>query len=187
MSHGLDHGDLVGGPLDDTMLNSERARNARDNVFASALQAPAGYLPYAPSGNLGFGKAAFESIGGFDESLTISAEDVDLSWRAQEAGLDLAFVPEAAVQCRYRSSLTGLCAQQYRYALGFAEVYARRVERGLMPAQTPAWQRRTLVLHLKRFAHLERLIHRETRWRYVRGMGWFAGGARGYLRYRVFL
>ncbi len=145
MSDGLENADLVGGPLDDAALNSELVRSAHRNPFGAALQAPAGYLPYAPSGNLGFHKAAFESVGGFDESLRTSAEDIDLSWRAQEAGFILAFVPEAVVQCRYRSSLYRLCRQQYRYALGFAVVYARRVGRGLMPAQTREWQRRTLV------------------------------------------
>jgi N-acetylglucosaminyl-diphospho-decaprenol L-rhamnosyltransferase len=42
-------------------------------------------------------RAAFESVGGFDESYFMYAEDVDLCWRLGRSGLRVAYVPAAEV------------------------------------------------------------------------------------------
>ena len=187
MSTALAQADLVGGRVDDAELNAGMIRNAHVNYFDDALHVPANYLPYTPSCNVGFRRSVFDALDGFDETLTIAAEDVDFCWRAQESGFTLEFVPEGAVHYRYRRSLGGLGAQAYRYALGFSEVYARRVELGRMSPQSRAWQRRQMMLRLKQLAHVEQLLGADTRWKYVRRAGWSAGGFHGYLRYGVLL
>ncbi len=42
-------------------------------------------------------RAAFEQVGGFDESYFMYAEDVDLCWRLGQVGWRVAYVPDAAV------------------------------------------------------------------------------------------
>jgi N-acetylglucosaminyl-diphospho-decaprenol L-rhamnosyltransferase len=42
-------------------------------------------------------RAAFEAVGGFDESYFMYAEDVDLCWRLGKAGWRVAYAPEAEV------------------------------------------------------------------------------------------
>ena len=49
---------------------------------------PYGYLPYGLTANLGFRRSAFDLVGGFDEHIRY-ADDVDFTWRIQQAGLRL--------------------------------------------------------------------------------------------------
>lgn len=42
-------------------------------------------------------RRAFEQLGGFDESFFMYAEDLDLCWRARQAGWEVALVPSAVV------------------------------------------------------------------------------------------
>ncbi|QXT61960.1 glycosyltransferase family 2 protein [Tessaracoccus palaemonis] len=51
-----------------------------------------GYLPFALGGSFAVSREAYFDIGGFDESLPpYGFEDVDVSWRIQEAGYALAY------------------------------------------------------------------------------------------------
>lgn len=59
---------------------------------------PTPYLPHAGNCNLAITRGCFEALGGYDESLPrYGFEDVDLCWRAQEAGFTLRYCPEAIV------------------------------------------------------------------------------------------
>lgn len=54
------------------------------------------YLPHVGSGNCAIARDTFWELGGFDESLPrYGFEDVELSWRHQEAGHPVILVPEA--------------------------------------------------------------------------------------------
>lgn len=56
------------------------------------------YLPHVGGCNMAMVREDVVSVGGFDESLPrYGCDDVDISWRMQEAGLPLAFLPDAAV------------------------------------------------------------------------------------------
>jgi glycosyltransferase involved in cell wall biosynthesis len=55
------------------------------------------YVPMAPTINLAFRREAFEAVGGFDESFG-SAEDIDFTWRLNDAGYRLRWVQDAVVQ-----------------------------------------------------------------------------------------
>ena len=55
-------------------------------------------VPWAIGAFLLVRRAAWERIGGFDPEQWMSAEDVDLGWRAREAGWATRYVPEAVVE-----------------------------------------------------------------------------------------
>ncbi len=77
------------------------------------------YRPRAVAANLLVRRVAFERIGGFYEGLR-AAEDTDFSWRLQQAGWRLEPRPQAAVEHRYRASVTELRRQWRGYAAGRA-------------------------------------------------------------------
>jgi GT2 family glycosyltransferase len=55
------------------------------------------YLRECGSGNLAFRRAAYEAVGGFDETLSYGS-DVDFSWRLTDAGYRLRSVPGAIIR-----------------------------------------------------------------------------------------
>lgn len=56
------------------------------------------YLPHAGNCNLAVTRRCFAEVGGYDESLPrYGFEDVDICWRAQEAGFPLTYCPEAVI------------------------------------------------------------------------------------------
>ena len=63
-----------------------------------------GIFPMAATCNLGLRRQVFEQVNGFDESF-LTGQDLELCLRLWIAGQNLAFVPEAAVEYRYRTSL----------------------------------------------------------------------------------
>ena len=187
MSNGLLQTDVVGGRIDDVALNPENLRRALDNVFDERLQTPVpGYLPYAPSGNVGIRREVFDAIGGFDENLR-TAEDIDFSWHAQEAGFTISYIHDSVLHRRYRDSLVDVARQFFHYAVGFSEVYSQRVKANRISPQNPRFQRKQLLLRLKQAGRVDLLLRHETRWRYVRIVSWSAGGLVGYLRFRILL
>ncbi len=76
---------------------------------------PDKFLPSSRS--VAFRKAAWEAVGGYPEWLDYS-EDLVFDIRLKEAGYRFAFVPEAHVHFRPRSSLRAFFVQYYRYARG---------------------------------------------------------------------
>lgn len=73
---------------------------------------------FAEGGNLAISARAFAAIGGFDESLRFAAEDVDLSWRLERAGVRLTRCADAVVLCRDPVTLPAALRQAYRYGRG---------------------------------------------------------------------
>lgn len=70
----------------------------RSRLFDGGLVATP-YLPYAVTCNLAIPRRVLDRLGGFEESLpAYGFEDVDLSWRAQRAGLEIRYVPAAVVE-----------------------------------------------------------------------------------------
>lgn len=65
-----------------------------------------------PSCNLAYPRALFEQIGGFDEGL-VTAEDIDLNYRAVEAGARIVHASDAIVYARARDSIVGFARQAY--------------------------------------------------------------------------
>lgn len=81
--------------------------------------------PYMPSGNMGIRRDAFDALGGFDESLVLGQEDVDLGWRATSLGLDIVHAPEARVDYYQRTGLCRHLRQRFRYGRAHVQLYLK--------------------------------------------------------------
>ena len=65
-----------------------------------------------PSCNLAYWKDLFEKVGGFDE-VFITAEDIDLNYRAVDVGASVVANPDAVVYHRARDTITKFLTQAY--------------------------------------------------------------------------
>lgn len=65
-----------------------------------------------PSCNLAYPRALFERLGGFDAGF-VTAEDIDLNFRAVQAGARIECEPGAIVYARARDSIGGFLRQAY--------------------------------------------------------------------------
>lgn len=110
--------DLVVGALDRTTLNDRASVLSRGGA-GSTDRTPT----FASSCNMAIWRRAFDQLEGFDARYR-QGEDVDLSWRAIDAGLRLAHAPDAVVAYRYRSDLRRSFRQAIR--MGFASEQLHR-------------------------------------------------------------
>lgn len=90
----LDRDALAGGAL--TPVRSDGS--AWPGQFKHGL-AQTNYLPHVGNCNCAITRSLFFEIGGYDESLPrYGFEDVEISWRVQEAGYPLLYVPGASIR-----------------------------------------------------------------------------------------
>jgi len=126
--------DVAGGPLEYDRLNPPAVPRPRPADHATTALPSVFGRPYGVGANLGFRRSVFDTIGGFDEDMVAGgADDVDFCWRAADAGFSLAFAPDAVVHYRLRSSLRARARQQYGYARGEANLYAKHQALGSLP------------------------------------------------------
>ena len=173
--------DVVGGSLEHQALNDPDIAALRGGA-ETALPRAFGFLPYAISANVAVRRTAWEAIGGWDEECLIS-EDVEFSWRAQLAGLELAFAPDAVARYRHRTSLRASARQVYGYADSSARIYRRYRGAGA--------QRRSLRRVASSWAFLATrlpfvVLSRRRRGSWLIAAAENAGRIRGSIRYRVF-
>jgi glycosyltransferase involved in cell wall biosynthesis len=112
--------DVVTGPQDATALNDPDVQAWRP-PRAQALPT-SGFLPYAPSCNLGVWADVYKRTGGFSEDYP-QAHDVEWSWRAQLLSCTFGFAPDAVVQYRYRATIRGVARQAYASGIDAARLY----------------------------------------------------------------
>jgi glycosyltransferase involved in cell wall biosynthesis len=74
-----------------------------------------------PSCNLAYSKKTFNKIHGFDPDFK-EAEEVDLNFRAVDAGYKLIYHPDAIVYHRVRDSIRGFIKQSFWYGFGRKEL-----------------------------------------------------------------
>jgi len=74
-----------------------------------------------PSCNLAYSKKTFKKINGFDPSFK-EAEEVELNFRAVDAGFKLIYHPQAIVYHRVRESIRGFIKQSFWYGFGRKEL-----------------------------------------------------------------
>jgi len=77
-----------------------------------------------PSVNLAYKKSVFEAIGGFD-SWFKEAEEIDLNFRAVDAGYKLVYCEKAIVYHRVRETIVAFVKQAFWYGYGRKELTLR--------------------------------------------------------------
>ncbi|MDN6555540.1 MAG: glycosyltransferase [Acidipropionibacterium acidipropionici] len=130
---------LATGPLRLDRVNSEKAWRTtvgaahRTDFESPVLQYPftyLGYLPFAYGCNIGMRRSTFLELGGFEEGFLRGDEDVDLSWRAAEHGVEMYVEPGAIVDFRLRPTPAGVRHQRHNYQRSQVDMWARSMRMG---------------------------------------------------------
>lgn len=114
MTRAAEEFDAVGGSTELTSLNSAAVATWR-RMPPPEERFETFYLPYAQGNNFAMWRSVVDKIGYYDENLVGGGEDVDYSWRIQEAGLTLGHVPDAVVAYRLRPTLRASFRQGKHY------------------------------------------------------------------------
>lgn len=116
---------------------SARTRSIRDET--SHFVGKRRYLHEAPTLNLAVARDVFERIGTFDESFEYGS-DVDFTWRAVDAGLQIRYAPEAVVTHDWGTPRSEL-RRSFRYGEARYHLYAKHGGR-----RRHAWRREPEVV-----------------------------------------
>jgi GT2 family glycosyltransferase len=127
---------IVAVRIDHETLNGGWALDGRSDAQTDGLQDGFGFLPFGSGGTLGVRREVFDELGGFAADMYY-AEDVDFCWRAQLAGYEIAFVPDAVLRYRYRPSLRAMYRQHRNFGRASALLYRTYRDRG-MPRRSAA-------------------------------------------------
>jgi glycosyltransferase involved in cell wall biosynthesis len=101
MRAALSRAEFVTGPVELDLLNPPWLAEVRGRGIFESIPTTSLGIPFAHGCNIGLRRDAAQRIGGFDESVRIGA-DIDFAVRAFQAGIDLAWAPDAAVHYRHR-------------------------------------------------------------------------------------
>lgn len=171
----LAEADVVAGVFDFGSLNGRPPSNP---IPAGTRQM--GFLPFALGANLAVSRDAFETVGGFCETIPPS-EDTDLSWRLQLAGYQFAVSSAAAVAKRDHAAGMPSLRAAWHYGLCAPLLFRQYRRRGM---------KRDLRLAVKTWVWLvvasPGLFAGSVRRRWVRSFGERAGRLAGSVRYRAF-
>jgi len=119
----------VGGTYDIANPESLLARMVHEEIVARHARLDRD-VDFLGSFNLMVRRAAFEEVGGFDESFPrASGEDNDLAYRLQNAGGRLRFVPEAAVAHYHPTRLWPYLRAQARHGYWRMKLYTKHPNR----------------------------------------------------------
>lgn len=127
---------IMGGRYEETRLNDPRVAEWRYELTKNGLPIAFQRIRFFLMGNAAIHRTVFDDIGAFDEIFTHGGEEVDFSARAQLAGYEIGWLPEAIVYYRHRTSLRGLSRQFFDYGRATAYVYARYREQAALPRTT---------------------------------------------------
>jgi GT2 family glycosyltransferase len=137
------------------------------------------FLPYGLSANMGFPRALWQQLDGFDEALT-TGYDLDFCWRTQLCGHSYVVAPDALIHKRQRSTTRAAWQQHVTYGESSVLLYRKHRKHGM---------RRKPVTILRRYAWL--VTRSPLLWRadvkivWVRLAAGCAGRLRGSLRLRT--
>jgi glycosyltransferase involved in cell wall biosynthesis len=183
MGDALGEYDVVTGPLEVDRLNPRWLAETRGRPSPTEASTWFGCFPLVSGGNLGFRRAVWERVGGFDDAY-LGAEDAEWSLRLAQAGIPVHFAPRAVLHYRYRAEADVLWRQGARYGLNRPRLRRRVAAAGFSPPPWFAGWRSWAWL----MAHLPGILTPEgrARWSWVAGVR--VGHLRGSLRDRtVFL
>lgn len=128
MRDGLDHFDVVGGAL---RPRPDLAAPARSLHFpqTDALATMFGH-PYSIGANLGFRRAVWDALDGFDEHFDTGADDVEFCVRASRAGFSIGFVPDGVTRYALKETPLALVRQRFNYGRGHQRLVTRSAREG---------------------------------------------------------
>jgi mycofactocin glycosyltransferase len=110
-------GVIAGEVIGDRSQTQTLARWARSRRGMMARYHVEAERPAGIAGNLMLRREVLDEVGGFDEN-TRSEADVDLCWRAQDAGWKLEYRPDATVAHRDPTRLADVWRQAWMYGSG---------------------------------------------------------------------
>lgn len=148
--------EAVGGHLDETRLSPPGQERWRPPATPGELPAYLGH-PYPVSANVAVRRTAFDAVGGFAEGLT-RCEDIAFGWALADAGIDVAYAPDAVVHYRHRPGLWTMIRQHHLYGIGMTEVIVRQGRPGgesgggLLQANNQRVTQRSVIHILRRGA-----------------------------------
>jgi mycofactocin system glycosyltransferase len=108
------------------------ARSPLDLGPRTANVRPGGRIGYVPSTVLVVDRAAYDAVGGFDESLRFG-EDVDLVWRLVAAGWTVRYEPEFVVHHQEPTTWLAWLARRMRYGTAAGPLSRRHPDAPLQP------------------------------------------------------
>ena len=176
MAAALEDADVVAGVFDLGRLNGGDA----GAVPAPAATAQLGFLPAGLASNLGVRRAAFDAVGGFDESFLVG-EDIDCCWRLQLAGFRFAPADAAVVSRREPATLGAVFRQALAYGRSGPRLYRRHRAEGARRAGRAALRSWVWLA-----ASLPRLADEQVRRQWVRAAGVRSGRLIGSVEQRAF-
>jgi GT2 family glycosyltransferase len=179
MADAATRADLVGGLVDYSQLNSDRAGFGPPQ--RPVLYPTLGFLPRVVGASCGIWHRVLVDVGGWNEDYRYCT-DVELSWRVQLAGYVVGAAPDALVHARFRASTRAAIQQAFRWG-----VHSARLYRDFRHCGVPRPRLRTA---LRRWAGLAArglylLQGRPRRVRWLRLVAERSGRLAGAFRYRV--
>lgn len=171
---------IVAASIDHATLNDGWTREGSSDVQTASLQNGHGFLPFGSGGTLAMRSDVFSALGGFAGDMDY-AEDIDFCWRAQLAGYDIAFVPEAVLQYRYRPSLRSMYRQHRNFGRGAALLFRTYRTRGMPRRDLNEWSHEWMAVAKSMLF----IRSRAGAARWVRRFGRNIGRLQGSVRYRV--
>ncbi|OZF02914.1 hypothetical protein CH300_15815 [Rhodococcus sp. 15-1154-1] len=177
--------DALGGPVELDSLNTLEVAAWRripqpDQRFETV------YLPYAQGCNFAMWRRVAETVGYFDESLTMGGEDVDYSWRIQEMGMTLGHVPDAMMSYRLRRTVRASFEQGILYGRAAWPVLLKHKPQGCpsQPAMLSVAANLASILYLAtaRNPLLPNFLQPPPRGRWAHIIGMQIGSMQGRLR-----
>jgi glycosyltransferase involved in cell wall biosynthesis len=131
LADGAADADIVGGSHDFKPLNGELQRRWDPTEPMTGLFSGYDFLSYASGGNCAIWTEVARQLR-WDDQFRFGSSDIEFAWRAQLAGFNVAFQPNAVMRIRLRSRPTAVARQYFRY--GKSEPYLfRRFQRLGMP------------------------------------------------------
>lgn len=141
--------DVVAGSLDYQALNAGIPIPDYWTRVPRQLGRKLAFLPSGATCNMLVRRKAIDDLGGFSEDYAV-AEDVDFFWRAQLAGLDLGYAPDAQIEYRLRPGSWDRIKRRYAYAKDDVHLYrvfrTRGMPRDSWPRVGKDWARNIALL-----------------------------------------
>ena len=132
MARAMDEYGMAAARVETERLNC-RWRGAPRRLAQEARLGEGELGPWGYGGTLGVERSLFSALGGFDESLSVAGEDVDLCWRARAAGQELHYAEAAVLHYRFPGSTRELLRQGTAYGRAHNALSRKWAASGMAP------------------------------------------------------